>query len=191
MNSIIDEIYQNSIKNLSNEARTHVQMTEAKIDSIIVEFTTLIEDSKLSLNEKKDLLKKYLFILSHANITSKKTHPSLLKTFEYLKDFKLDADFFVFLLSAVQKQFIDHQSRSGDKIPMELFHRLKELLQHSNAEVLEWTLRTIEALGPQSLLFEKELAQLKPSLLKLFNEHQQNAFKIIDVIKNNWTRFKK
>ncbi len=191
MSSIIDEIYQNSIKNLSNEARVHVQITEAKIDMIIAEFTNLIEDSKISLNEKKELIKKYLFILSHANMTSKKTHPSLLKSFDYLKDLKLDADFFVFLLSAIQKQFIDHQSRSGDKIPMELFTRLKELLNHTNAEVLEWTLRTIEALGPQSLMFEKELAQLKPSILKLFNEHQQNAFKIIDVIKNNWIRFKK
>lgn len=191
MGKIIDEIYNYSIRNLSSSARVQVELTDDKIDNIIQEFNEKLNDTKANLDDKKDVLKKYFFILAHTHHTSKKTHGSLLKSFDFLRDHKIDPDFIIFLLSAVQKQFIDHQSKSGDKIPMELFGKLKELLKHTNAEVLEWTLRTIEALGPQSLLFEKELANLKPSLLKLFNEHQQNAFKVIEVIKGNWSRFKK
>lgn len=190
MIGMIDEIYQNVISRLSDSSRARVELTEQNLEKIIEEYEDKIKSS-IDIENKKLLLKKYFFILSHANLTSQKTHQSLLNAFEFIKEKKLDTDYFIFLLSAIRRQFIDHQSRTGDKIPMDLIAHLKSLLTNKNPEILEWTLRTIENLGPQSLFFEKEILKLKPSLTKILNVHQRNSFMLVDLIKDNWKRFKK
>jgi hypothetical protein len=187
---MINEIYKEAIQKLSSNARPQIKLSEEKLLLLVEEFNQAIKDTT-EINLKEEILKKYLFILSHSTQTSKSTHESLLKSFTLIKEWKLNSDYFVFFLSAIQKQFIDHQTKSGDRIPFELFDKLKELLENNNPEIIEWTLRTIEALGPQSLLFQKEILKLKPSLLKLFNEHQKNTFMLVDLIKDNWKRFKK
>jgi len=40
------------------------------------------------------------------------------------------------------------------------------------------------------LRLQKEVRTLKPSLLKLFNEHQKAAFSIVDFLEKEWERMK-
>lgn len=186
---MIEKIYNDTLQKLSNNTRVQIMLTELDLKQIVEEFQQKL-NLLTNIEEKKEMLKKYLFILSHSTHTSKITHQSLISVYKTIRELKIDNDFIIFYLSAIQKQFIDHQSKSGDKIPAEIFHQLKEMLSEKNTEVLEWTLRTIESLGPQSLFFKDEILKLKPSLLKLFNEHQTNAFMIVDLIKKNWEKLR-
>ena len=52
----------------------------------------------------------------------------------------------------------------------------------------EWSLSTIETMGPLSLRFKKEVLAAKPGLLKLLNQHQNASSQLIEYLEKEWKR---
>ena len=94
---MINEIYKEAIQKLSNNARPQIKLSEEKLLLLVEEFNQSIKETT-EINLKEEILKKYLFILSHSTQTSKSTHESLLKSFTLIKEWKLNSDYFVFFL---------------------------------------------------------------------------------------------
>ena len=99
-------------------------------------------------------------------------------------------DLVIYLLAASQKHVIGEALRTGDMIQEEYFQTLRELLKNKNPEVMEWTLRTIESLGPLSTRLKKEVLEAKPGFLKFFNQHQKASSQIIELLENQWKRMR-
>ncbi len=78
----------------------------------------------------------------------------------------------VFALSAFQKHVIEFYHRKGERFPLHVIEALKIPLRHSNSEVVDWTLKMIEQLGPQRALLTKVLRERIPELWKCFSPRQ-------------------
>ena len=185
----INEIYDQTIQALMNNSRALPKYSEEVIRQLKEEFDAQ-DFSKMSTDEAKEFLKKIFCILTNTQTTTTEFQDMLLKSYEKVKMLKNNSDLIIMMLAAVSKQFIDHSSKSGKPIPIEIFNLLKNNLLNKNPEVLEWTLRAIDSLGPQGLRLEKEVKSLRPSLLKIFNKHQQAAFEIVNHIEKEWSRLK-
>ncbi|MCK6596687.1 MAG: hypothetical protein L6Q33_15940, partial [Bacteriovoracaceae bacterium] len=81
--------------------------------------------------------------------------------------------------------------KNGVMIPQELMNQLKELLKSSNPEVLEWSLRTIDSLGPLGLRLQEEIKKNRPGIGAFFNKHKKNSLEIIDHLERQWNEFKR
>lgn len=185
----INEIYDQTIQALMNNSRALPKYSEEVIRQLKEEFDAQ-DFSKMSTEEAQEFLKKIFCILTNTQTTTSEFQDMLLKSYEKVKMLKNNSDLIIMMLAAVSKQFIDHSSKSGRPIPIEIFNLLKNNLLNKNPEVLEWTLRAIDSLGPQGLRLEKEVKSLRPSLLKIFNKHQQAAFEIVNHIEKEWSRLK-
>jgi len=71
----------------------------------------------------------------------------------------------IYLLGASQKHIVGHALKTGTMIPLEYFEKLKSLLKNEHPEVIEWTLRTIESMGPLSMRLKQEVLASKPHFL--------------------------
>lgn len=176
----IDELYSDTIDKLKANIRPHIKLTPELISVLKTQWQTAIEAATIDENA----LKKILCILDNAqNITSELNEQFIL-TFEKVKNHEL----LIYALAASQKHVIAESLRSGNMISSTYFEHLKRLLKTDNPEVLEWTLRTIESLGPMSLRLKNEVRAVKPGFLKLFNTHQKSASQIIELLEKQWKR---
>lgn len=90
-------------------------------------------------------------------------------------------------LNASRRHIIDAHKRLSNRLPLAFLETLKGLLYHSNWEVKEWTLRTIEECGSQALFFKKDLSKIYPSKLGMItNRHKRFSAGIIDIISQRW-----
>jgi hypothetical protein len=80
--------------------------------------------------------------------------------------------------------------KSGVMISGVYFDLLKKLLKNKNPEVLEWTLRTIDSMGPMSLRLKKEVLEARPGLMKFFNQHQKSSSQIIELLEKQWEKMR-
>ena len=108
------------------------------------------------------------------------------KTFEKIRNQEL----LIYTLAASQKHVIAESLRSGNMISSAYFEKLKELLKNKNPEVVEWTLRTIETMGPLSLRFVKEVRAAKPGLLKFLSHHQKSSAQLISLMEKQWEKMR-
>lgn len=176
----IDELYIDTIDKLKANIRPHVKLTPELISDLKTQWKTAIETATID----EISLKKILCILDNAqNITSEFNEQFIL-TFEKVKNQEL----LIYALAASQKHIIAESLRSGNMISSAYFEHLKCLLKTNNPEVLEWTLRTIESMGPLSMRFKKEVREAKPGILKLFNAHQKAASQIIELLEKQWKK---
>lgn len=92
----------------------------------------------------------------------------------------------IFTLSAATKHVLALKMRNGDPVPAAFIDALGALLAHKNAEVLEWTLRTIVELGRQGKRLRAQIQAHRPGFSAIFNVHKRNAQEIIDLIERTW-----
>ncbi len=185
----INKIYTETIGLLKSNSRALPKYSEETIQKIIEEFNS-ISFEKLNDLKFDEKFNKLFCILTNTQTTSDKFHALLVKSFRLIMERKKSSKLLILFLGAVSKQVVDHSIKNGEKISSEFIQILKELLSSRDPEILEWSLRLIESLKSQSSAFKTEVLNLKPSLLKLFNKHQQNAFMIIDEINKEWDRLK-
>ena len=61
------------------------------------------------------------------------------------------------------------------------------LLKHQDPEVVEWTLRTIESLGHQSIMLKEDVLKARPGITALFNKHKKNSQDLVDFLIKRWS----
>lgn len=62
---MIEKIYNDTLQKLSNNTRVQIMLTELDLKQIVEEFQQKL-NLLTNIEEKKEMLKKYLFILSHS-----------------------------------------------------------------------------------------------------------------------------
>lgn len=178
MNEQFDKIYEECITKLKNGQRPQIKLTE---EMVLLISSLWPKDLK---NDSKVLLRKILCILDNSQTSTNAFDQLLLKTLER----EIDDETMIYMLSVIQKQSITQSFKSGHIIDYKFFETFKNLLKTNNPELKEWTLRTIESLGPLSLRLKKEVLAARPGLLKQLNHHQKNCAAIIDYMEKDWRR---
>lgn len=136
-------------------------------------------------------LRQILCILDNTQTMTREFDHHFFTTIEKLRVHTKYDELLIYTLAASQKHVVSEALKSGVMIPAIYFDQLKKILETKNPELLEWTLRTIESMGPLSLRLQKEVRSLRPSIFKLFNEHQKAAFEIVDYLEKEWLRMKR
>jgi hypothetical protein len=75
---------------------------------------------------------------------------------------------------------------TGNMMPSEFFDILKNLLKTKSPELLEWTLRTIESMGPLNFRLKTEIINSRPGMKKIFNSHLRACDEIINLLESQW-----
>ncbi|MGZ3788641.1 MAG: hypothetical protein ACXVLQ_08970 [Bacteriovorax sp.] len=176
------ELYQETIEKLKRNERPLIKLTPELVEDLRTEWQKALEGATID----EASLEKILCILDNTQNTSQEFNECFFTTMEKLHDQLPDGDLLIYTLAASQKHVVAHALRTGIMIHGDYFLSLKKFLKSKNPEVLEWTLRTIESMGPLSLRFKNEVREAKPGFLKLFNQHQQAAFQIIELLEKQW-----
>lgn len=175
MKTLIEQTYETCIEKLKMGARPQIRLT----DELILEI-----NEAWPLKDSEQALKQILCILDNSMTTTNAFDEKLLHSLrETTKPETL-----IFLLSAIQKQTIAHSQKTGNMFSFEFFNSFKTLLLNDDPELKEWTLRTIESLGPLSLRLKKEILEAKPTLLQRLNAHHKNSAQIIEYMEKDWKR---
>lgn len=190
MGSIIVNLYHTITQDLDRNIRSLPRLTNEMVNEIILEFKNAHFES-MNTKEIEHLLTQTFCILTNTQTTHSLFHPILFQSSILIKTYQLSNHLNILMLGAFQKQLIDHATKTGERIPHWVYDIIKELLKNKDPEILEWALRTIEAMGPESLKFQNEIYLLRPSLFKLFNIHQRHAFEIIDLLEKQWSKSKR
>lgn len=167
---ILPNLYQDTLIKLKNGQRPQI-----KLSVLLV--------SELKANWQKSLL-EVLCVLNHTQNSTVEFNELIIATFHK----ELDQEILIFLLGASQKHIISHSLTTGMMVPAEFFEILKNLLQTKKPEVLEWTLRTIESMGPLNRRLQNEIRKSKPGLNKLFNSHLRASDEIINLLEEQWKK---
>lgn len=183
MNENYERIYEDTLLKLKNGQRPQVKLTP----ELITELKQIWENTlalKVNSAQQNETIKKILCILDHTQNSTSELNHLFIKTLQEIKDQEL----IIYTLSASQKHVVTDGLKSGRMIEMEYFDALKSLLKIKNPEIVEWTLRTIETMGPLSLRFKKEVLASRPGLMKFFNPHLRASSQLIDYLEKEWIR---
>ncbi len=173
------DLYLDIMAKLKAHQRPLLKLTPELIEELSI-------DWQKALNEPIDKqgLLEILCILDNTQNTSNAFNELFIITFEKCTH----SDQLIHALAASQKHLVAQSLKSGVMLPQAYFDCLKNLLKNKNPEVIEWTLRTIEAMGPLSLRLKLEVRAAKPGLTKFFNPHQKSAAQIIELLEKQWER---
>lgn len=175
--SFIEEKYSDTLTKLKKEIRPFVQLTEDQIN-LCLEYWESLLDQKSDVSEFLPLL----CILEHSKTGSFKFKTPVIKTLKTRSESKL----LLHTLSTSQKVIIEESQRKGERIPGDYILSLKYPLAHSDPEVIEWTLRTIEACSSQSILLKDDVLELKRKAFNIFNKHKKACQQIINYLEKRW-----
>lgn len=179
------ELYQETIAKLKRDERPLIKLGPELIAHLKDSWNEAIQ---AEINEAA--LRQILCILDNTQNVSREFNEHFFVTIEKLRVHAKYDELLIYTLAASQKHVVAEAMKSGVMIPGVYFDHLKAMLQSKNPEVLEWTIRTIESMGPMSLRFQKEIRSLRPSMLKIFNQHQKATFQIIELLEKEWSRLK-
>lgn len=182
MTSITD---QSELQRLYNETLTKLKNGERPLYNLDEEAVKFCVQYWSDLNIKNASQKDYLpllCILDHA----KKGSLNFVEPITWVLKNREEPDLLVYTLSAAHKVILEECERLGERIPFGFIESLKGVLLHKNPEVLEWTLRTIEALGHQSIILKEDVIRARPGMLSFLNEHKKNSRDLIDYLIRRW-----
>ncbi len=180
------ELYQDTIQKLKRGERPLIKLTQELIDELKSEWHKAISGDSID----EVALKQILCILDNTQNMSAQFNEHFFMTLEKLNAKLKDGDLLIYTLSASQKHIVGEALKSGVMISEVYFIHLKTLLKNKNPEVQEWTLRTIESMGPLSMRLKKEVLDAKPGFIKLFNQHLNSSSQIIELLEKQWEKMK-
>lgn len=180
------ELYQDTISKLKRDERPLIKLTQELVIELKTEWQKAISGDPID----EVALKQILCILDNAQNMSAEFNEHFFMTIEKLNAKLKDGDLLIYTLSASQKHVVGEALKSGVMISEVYFDHLKKLLKNKNPEVQEWTLRTIESMGPLSLRLKKEVLEAKPGFMRLFSSHQKSSSQIIELLEKQWERMK-
>lgn len=177
-----NDLYLDTIEKLKRNIRPLIKLTPELILELKNEWQKILEAQTMD----ETTLKKILCILDNTQNMTSELNEQFIKTFEKIRDQEL----LIYTLAASQKHVIGESLRTGNMISNEYFLKLKELLKNKNPEVVEWTLRTIETMGPLSLRLVDDVRAVKLGLFKFFNQHQKSSSQIISLMEKQWEKMR-
>jgi hypothetical protein len=166
------------IEKLKKDERPLIKLSPEFITELKTEWEKILELEDIPASN----LVKILCILDNTQNFSFAFNECFLQTFQKISDPEL----LIYTLAASQKHIINESLRTGVMIPPFYFEQLKKLLNHKNPEVVEWTLRNIESMGPLSLRLKEDVRKINLSFFKLFNTHQKACTQIIELLEKQW-----
>jgi hypothetical protein len=131
-------------------------------------------------------IRKILCILDNTQNMTSEFNGLFIETFEKVRDKNL----LIFTLAASQKHVIGESLRTGNIISYQYIEKLKELLKNKNPEIVEWTLRTIETMGPLSARLSKEVREVDLGIFTFLNKHQKSSSQIISLLLKQWEKMR-
>jgi len=167
----LENLYQDTLTKLKEGQRPQIKLS--------LELTALLKA------HWTQSLHQVLCILSHTQNTSAEFHDLLLQSFQEKNH---EPETLIFLLGVSEKHIISHSLMTGNLPPHEFFEILKILLRTKNPEVLEWTLRTIESMGPLNFRLQQDIRSARPGFRKIFNSHLRACDEIINLLEIQWKR---
>ncbi|MDO9181749.1 MAG: hypothetical protein Q7U04_05045 [Bacteriovorax sp.] len=176
------ELYNQIIEKLKKHERPLIKLTP----ELVAELKSEWHKALMSAKTDDTVIKKILCILDNTQNMTSELNEEFIATFEKIKD----QDLLIYTLAASQKHVIGESLRSGTMISAVYFEKLKELLKNNNPEVVEWTLRTIETMGPLSLRLVKDVRAIKPGIFKFLNQHQKSSSQIIELMEKQWEKMR-
>ncbi len=184
----IKKTYATILEGLKLGGRGQLKLTREDTLELHQALKTAIEQAKTGTKSSNQELEEILCILSHDQNYSQEFTPELIKILE--QDFS--KEILVYTLSALVRHDIQANQRQGERIKEETLKILQKLLDHTDPEVVEWCLRTIDELGNQGLYFLAKLKSIKPNRLSgVFNQHKRNVVEIIEMLERKWSSYGK
>lgn len=180
MENYTTNLYNEILKKIKNDQRAMLRLKKAENQLFFSDYSFL---EQMPFHQLACLLCHITFAPDEQTI-EEKIKMITLGLFKRQKN----AEEFILALNALNQQLIERAHYRQWPIPLEAIHVLNEAIGNSNTEILEWALRMIASMGNHSRLFQKKIEILRPQLLKLFSPHQQQAFIIIDQLKNEWKK---
>ncbi|MBT3982899.1 MAG: hypothetical protein HOE90_16180 [Bacteriovoracaceae bacterium] len=132
-------------------------------------------------SNSSDDIHKILCILEHAG----KPGIDLSSIFSQIILSSLETNIIVCALGVSHTQVIDAHFLKGIPIPSIFTQALKEKLSDPRAEVVEWSLRTIEYLGPQARVLKNEIQNFPIKFTYMFNKHSRQFTSLLEYISAN------
>jgi hypothetical protein len=171
----IEGHYQQVLTELTKGHRALIRFSRAELQ-------TLEDELRSNLDKTPQQLEKILCLIEHSAALHSNFASPLLELF------KTDhpPHILVFALNCARKHIIQACGQKGQRLSFDFLETLKRLLHHSHPEVVEWTLRTIEECGSQSVYFLQEFDKIKPPPWKWFNAHQRAVREIIELLERRW-----
>lgn len=144
-----------------------------------------LESEMLKSLETEDWssLEKILCVLDHTVTNSPALKNSIIKVLDCNNDESI-----IYGLNVAKKHVIEGNFKLGKRLEFDFMETLIKLLKHSNPEVVEWTVRTMEECGSQGIFFKKDLVALKPKGI-IFNKHKKATKQIIEMLEKRWSHF--
>ena len=184
-----EAIYSQAIEDLKNFKRPQIKLGREEFIELYQIWQEKIQelDNPSQSEEALKALEKILCILDHTQKASSIFDELIEESFQKVNKPEL----IIYLLSVSQKHLIQKKFLEGNPIPKSFFKSLRHLLEtgQDNPEVLEWTLRTIEQLGNQSIKLREDILKIKPTWGALFNSNKKASKQIIEMLEKRWAPF--
>ena len=174
----IDELYTKTISDLKEGKRAKVELNFNLRHQILNNWKMALE------NKQKEEIEKCLCLLEHSQILCGEFDELFYTTISENFGSPLD----IYALAASWKHIIQRRQRSGERIPYKYIQIIEKKLSVEQPEIFEWVLRTVDQLGPQSIIVKKTVLSRKPGLLKVFNPHYRMSREIIDMLEKRWSQ---
>lgn len=171
----IDDIFNDLISRLQKGDRPRLQFEQVHIETLENEFHKSIEQ------KDTEKIEKLLCILDHLQPMNDRWKKVLINIIQ-LENTRLS----VLALGTSHRHVLHHHQRKGERVGFDFMKVLENLLETNDPEILEWTLRTIEALGGQSIFFKQKVLAAKPNLFQRFQNKWKNANNLIKFMEENW-----
>ena len=134
-----------------------------------------------------DGLKQVLCLVQYSKEMSTLSVDLFVQTLHLLQGQKDSDPLILLTLGASWRPVIVKSQKTGERISLSFMESLKKLLFHKNPEVLEWTLRTIDQLGGESIWFKDAIIKIRPGWGRFFNKNKRASFQIIDMLSRRWS----
>jgi hypothetical protein len=171
--------YLSLIETIKSGARAWTNLDERENEGLQQTYETLLASHQFSE------LDKILCLLDHARTPLAGWEKILVNT---LRNEQAPSDTLVYTMSVCGKHVIDYRGRQSERQDMAFLEALATLLSHKNLEVIEWSLRTLEQCGPQTMMVKEQIISKRPGLSRLFSQRKKHIQGIIDVIESYWPK---
>lgn len=169
----IQSRYDAVLLELANEGRALQRYQIEEIEELSVNL----------LNSEKKQIEHILCLITHSAFPHLEFEKPLLTL---LKRKELASEHIIYALNAARKHIIQARFKVGDRLDLEFLELLRGLLQHSNDEVVEWCLRTIEECGNQSILLAPDVMKKRPSVFSLWRAQSRTILELVTLLQRRW-----
>lgn len=169
--------YQNILSTIKDNKRPNLQYSKE-------DFLILFEGLGHAFTEVDE--EKIIHILCILDHCASKTEIFEGLLCKILKSDQFSTKIKIYTLSTTQKFIIQRRNQHGEPLPSYYLEAVTALLKTKDAELFEWSLRSIDEMGPQGRPLVHEILKHRPKGFKLFNKHWRNSHELIEMLLEKW-----